>query len=206
MDYNDLNDYELVSYVMENEEATDILFEKYRPLISSMAKKMLNKYSNLGLDFNDLVQEGMIGFSHALNSYSEHKDTLFFTYARKCVESKMYTMVKACNRQKHRILNSSVSMEAIGEEEFNNSLDKIIGDRSSNPESIMVDNENVLELIEGVRKEFTDFECQVFDLKKSGFDYREIADVLDVDKKKIDNALQRIKAKVRNYLDSKNGD
>ncbi|MEI3508568.1 MAG: sigma factor-like helix-turn-helix DNA-binding protein [Bacilli bacterium] len=40
-------------------------------------------------------------------------------------------------------------------------------------------------------------------MKKSGFNYREIAEVLDVDPKKVDNALQRIKAKVRTYLESK---
>ena len=203
MDYNDLNDYELVSYVMENEEAVDILFEKYRPLIRSIAKKLYDEYPNLGIELNDLIQEGMVGFSLALSTYSEHKDTLFFTYAKKCVESKMFTLIKASNRLKHQVLNNSVSMDAISDEEFNNSLDKIIGDETSNPESIMVDNENVFELIEGVRKEFTDFESQVFDLKKSGFDYKEIAEVLDVDKKKIDNALQRIKAKVRNYLKAK---
>ena len=94
-------------------------------------------------------------------------------------------------------------MEAIDSEEFNNSLDKIIGDKTSNPEDIAIDNENLLELINSLNQEFTDFESQVFDMKKSGFNYREIAEVLDVDPKKVDNALQRIKAKVRTYLESK---
>ncbi len=200
MEYKDFNDFELVSYVMENEEVTDFLFEKYRPLINSLAKKHYNANQNIGLDYNDLVQEGMVGFSTALNTYSEHKDTLFFTYAKKCIESKMISMIVSANRLKHQILNNSLSMEAIDSEEFNNSLDKIIGDRSSNPEDIAIDNENLLELIESLNQEFTDFESQVFGMKKSGFNYREIAEVLDVDPKKVDNALQRIKAKVRAYL------
>ena len=204
MEYKDLNDFELVSYVMNNEEVTDVLFEKYRPLINSVAKRLYNDNQNLGLDFNDLVQEGMVGFSIALNTYNEHKDTLFFTYAKKCIESKMYTMIKGANRLKHQILNSSISMDAAFEDNLNSSLDRFIGDNTSNPESVLVDNENVLELIEGVRKEFTDFESQVFDLKKSGFNYREIADVLDVDPKSVDNALQRIKLKIKNYLKDKN--
>ena len=185
---------------MSNEEVTDILFEKYRPLINSVAKRLYNDNQNLGLDFNDLVGEGMVGFSIAINTYNEHKDTLFFTYAKKCIESKMYTMIKSASRLKHQILNSSISMDAVNEDSFNNSLDKIIGDNKSNPESILLDNENVIELIEGVRKEFTDFETQVFDLKKSGFNYREIADVLNVDAKSVDNALQRIKAKIKKFL------
>lgn len=203
MEYKDLNDFELVSYVMDNEEATDFLFEKYRPLISSLAKKLYNANQNIGLDYNDLVQEGMVGFSIAINTYSEHKDTLFFTYAKRCIESKMISMIVSASRLKHQILNNSLSMEAIDSEEFNNSLDKIIGDKASNPEDTLIDNENLLELINSLNQEFTDFESQVFDMKKSGFNYREIAEVLDVDSKKVDNALQRIKAKVRTYLEKK---
>ena len=203
MEYKDLNDFELVSYVADNEEVTDFLFEKYRPLISSLAKKLYNANQNIGLDYNDLVQEGMVGFSTAINTYSEHKDTLFFTYAKKCIESKMISMIVSASRLKHQILNNSLSMEAIDSEGFNNSLDKIIGDKTSNPEDIAIDNENLLELINSLNQEFTDFESQVFDMKKSGFNYREIAEVLDVDPKKVDNALQRIKAKVRTYLESK---
>ena len=109
MNYKDLNDYELVSYVMNSEEATDVLFEKYRPLIYSIAKKMYNENQNIGLELNDLVSEGMIGFSIALNTYNEHKDTLFFTYAKKCIESKMYTLIKSSTRLKHQVLNSSIS-------------------------------------------------------------------------------------------------
>jgi RNA polymerase sigma factor, sigma-70 family len=203
VEYKDLNDFELVSYVADNEEVTDFLFEKYRPLISSLAKKLYNANQNIGLDYNDLVQEGMVGFSTAINTYSEHKDTLFFTYAKKCIESKMISMIVSASRLKHQILNNSLSMEAIDSEGFNNSLDKIIGDKTSNPEDIAIDNENLLELINSLNQEFTDFESQVFDMKKSGFNYREIAEVLDVDPKKVDNALQRIKAKVRTYLESK---
>ena len=147
MEYKDLNDFELVSYVADNEEVTDFLFEKYRPLISSLAKKLYNANQNIGLDYNDLVQEGMVGFSTAINTYSEHKDTLFFTYAKKCIESKMISMIVSASRLKHQILNNSLSMEAIDSEEFNNSLDKIIGDKTSNPEDIAIDNENLLELI-----------------------------------------------------------
>ncbi len=200
MNYEDLNDYELVSYVMNSEEATDILFEKYKPLIYSIASKMYK--DNLGLDLNDLVSAGMIGFSIAINTYNTHKETLFFTYAKKCIETKIATLLKSATRQKHRLLNDSISVEAI-EEEFKIDLDKIIGDDQKNPEKIMVDNENVNELIIGIKKELTDFELQVFELKKSGFNYREIAEAMGIDAKKIDNAIQRIKNKIKKYLQKK---
>lgn len=200
MSYDGLNDYELVSYVMNNEEATDLLFEKYRPLIYGIATRMYK--DNLGLDINDLVSAGMIGFSVALNTYNEHKDTLFFTYARKCIESRIATLLKSAKRKKYHVLNNSISVEAL-EEEFNIDLEKLVGDEKVNPERIMVDNENVYELILGIKKDLTNFESEVFDLKRNGFNYKEIAEALGVDSKKVDNAIQRIKVKMKNYLEKK---
>ncbi|MBR2833966.1 MAG: sigma-70 family RNA polymerase sigma factor [Bacilli bacterium] len=200
MNYEGLNDYELVSYVMNNEEATDLLFEKYKPLIYSVANKMYK--DNLGLDINDLVSAGMVGFSVALSTYNSHKDNLFFTYAKRCIETRIATLLKGATRKKYHVLNNSLSVEAL-EEEFNFDFDRMIGDSSINPENIVVDNENLYELITGIKKELTEFENQVFDLKKNGFNYREIASALDTDPKRIDNAIQRIKTKIKNYLEKK---
>lgn len=201
MSYEGLNDYELVSYVMNNEEATDLLFEKYKPLIYSIANKMYK--DNLGLDINDLVSAGMIGFSIAINTYNSHKDNLFFTYAKKCIETKISTLLKSATRKKYHVLNNSLSVEAL-EEEFDIDFDKIVGDNTINPENIILDNENVDELIIGIKEKLTDFEKQVFDLKKNGFNYKEIAETLETSPKRIDNAIQRIKTKIKKYLE-KNG-
>lgn len=203
MEYKNLNDYELVSKVNENEEVTEVLFKKYKPLIVTMATKLYTKYQPSGLEISDLIQEGMIGFSMAINTYLEKKDTLFFTYASKCIERKMISSVVSSNRQKHKILNTSVSMEAIDEGDFL-SLDKIIGDNTHNPEDIIIDNENTIEIFEYLNEELTAFESEVFQLKKSGFTYKEIAEVLDVDPKRVDNALQRIKTKIKSYINNKN--
>ncbi|MBQ9011769.1 MAG: sigma-70 family RNA polymerase sigma factor [Bacilli bacterium] len=205
MEYKDLNDYELVSKVAENEDVTEILFEKYRPLITTVANKLYTTYKPSGIDVSDLIQEGMIGFSMAINTYLEQKDTLFFTYASKCIERKMISSLVSANRQKHKILNNSISMEAIEEGDFL-SLDKIVGDNRTNPEDIAIDNENTIELFEYLKEDLTTFESEVFELKKSGFTYKEIAEVLDVEPKKVDNSLQRIKGKIKNYIANKNID
>ena len=52
-------------------------------------------------------------------------------------------------------------------------------------------------LIERIKMCLTDFEEKVFDLLISGFTYREIAGILDKEDKQIDNAIQRIKTKVK---------
>ncbi len=201
MNYKDLNDYELVSMVAENDEITDILFDKYMPLIRNIAKKLYDENQNSGLDFNDLIQEGMIGFSKAINTYNEHKDTLFFTYARTCIEHGIITSMINANRKKHSVLNNSLSMEATHQDE-DDRIEKFIYDKTNDPETILLDFENLNIFTNNLKQELTPFEEQVFDLRKSGFTYREIAEVLDVEPKRVDNALQRMKNKVQEYVDS----
>ena len=68
-------------------------------------------------------------------------------------------------------------------------------------------NESKLEetdkLIEDIKGTLTDFELQVFELMLSYFKYGEIAEILDKEKKQVDNAMQRIKNKVREKLNEK---
>ncbi|HHW69112.1 MAG TPA: sigma-70 family RNA polymerase sigma factor [Tenericutes bacterium] len=200
MDYKDYNDYELLSYVSEkSEEAHNIIFEKYRPLIVSYSKKMLMYSNNLGIDLNDLVQEGMIGLSIAINTFDQSRDVTFYTYAKRCIENKIISLVIASTRQKHKILNESISFDmTLDDDNFN--LEKLIGDNTNNPERLIISSETESEIIEKLKKVLTDYEYQVFELKRSGFSYKEIADILDKDAKAIDNTIQRIKNKFKTTI------
>lgn len=198
MNYRDYNDYELLSYISEkNEEASEVLFEKYRPLILATANRMLGYCKNTGLELNDLIQEGMLGLNLAMNSFDEEKDTSFYTYAKMCIERKIISQVVASRRLKHKVLNDSLSLENTDENNTDYVYDKSLTDNSYNPEEILFNGENEKDLVKEVSDILTDFEAQVFELKINGFDYKEIAEILDKDIKAIDNALQRIKVKIK---------
>ena len=80
--YNDQNDYELLYLVSENnEDAKELFYKKYKPIIEMKASKYKKYAESKGYDFNDLVQEGMIGLSQAINDFSEQKDVQFNTFA-----------------------------------------------------------------------------------------------------------------------------
>ncbi len=198
MNYDDINDYEVLSIVADNEEATELLFNKYKPLIIGLAKKVYGMAQNTGFDLNDLIQEGMIGFSTAINTFDESKDATFFTYAKTCIERRLYSLIKSANRFKHQILNESYSVEDLAND--NKSLENLLEDSTSNPENKLIDNENAKELIRNIQTQLTSLESAVFELKISGFTYREIAEILGKESKSIDNAISRIKAKVQKYL------
>lgn len=196
MEYKDFNDYELLDYIAEgNEDANNIIIKKYEPLIIKIAIKMLPYCKNNGLEKSDLVQEGMIGLNHAIERYHEQKDVLFYTYAKKCIERKIISVVIGANRNKNKILNESISYD---DEE--NLLLRFIKSQTPSPEEEILNLEIEEDLLQKIKEVLTDLEEQVFSLLISGFKYREIAEILDKDQKSIDNAIQRIKTKIKNTL------
>lgn len=201
MNYQEFNDYELLSYVKENnEEATNILYDKYKNIINKTAYKMYNYYKNTGLEQNDLAQEGYYGLSLAIENFNDSMDTSFYTYAVTCIERKMISAIIASNRQKHKILNESVSLEKYNDDDDIVEIQSLLVDNSYNPEKIILDNEGTLSLIEKIEQNLTDFETTVFELKISNFSYKEIAEILNKDPKSVDNAIQRIKLKIKKEL------
>lgn len=203
MNYKDYNDFEILNYISEsNEEATELIYEKYKPLINKIATNLYKKYcKNTGLDVSDLIQEGMLGLNNAINHYKENKDVLFYTYAKTCIERKIISSVIAANRQKHKVLNESISFELDLDNNIN--LEAFFGDTEYNPENIVISKESNDELFEKIENILTNVELQVLQLKLDGFEYKEIASIIDKDVKAVDNAVQRIRQKIKKILNEK---
>ena len=196
MEYKDFNDYELVYYIHDgNEDANNILIKKYEPLINKVALKMLPYCKGNGLELEDLVQEGMIGLNHAIERYKEQEDILFFTYAKKCIERKIISVVVGSNRNKNKVLNESVSYD-----NDENQIIKYLQDKNPSPLEEVVNVEKEEDLLKEFKKNLTDFEKQVFELHISGFKYKEIAELLNKTPKSIDNTIQRIKTKLKRQM------
>ena len=204
MNYKDYNDNEILSYISEsNEEAIELIYEKYKPLINKIATNLYKKYcKNTGLDISDLTQEGMIGLNSAINRYKENKDVLFYTYAKTCIERKIISSVIAANRQKHKVLNDSISFEIDLDNNIN--LEAFFGDTEYNPENIVISREENDELLNKIENVLTNVELQVLQLKLDGFEYKEIASIIDKDVKAVDNAVQRIRQKIKKIINESN--
>ena len=196
MNYKDYNDYELLDYIAENnEDANNIMYKKYEPLIYKTAKRMYKYGKKVGLELNDLIQEGMLGLSKAIDTFDENGETMFYTYAKICIERKIISAVVVSSRNHQKVLNESISIDAAFSD-----LEYAFKNDTSNPEKILINEEKLNELKAKANDCLTDFELQVFDLKASGFNYKEIAELLDKEPKAIDNAIQRIKNKLKNEV------
>ena len=197
MNYKDFNDFELLDYIYSNnEDASEIMLYKYRPLIVSIAQKYVKH--NKTLDLNDLVQEGMLALNDAVMSFNDEKDANFGTFAKICIERRISTFVKGINRNKHKILNESISYDI---EDEDTTFDKFLVDNSHEPLSLVTNQEWAKILIDKINDHLSNNEKEIFNLKLQGYNYNEIALKLNKTPKSIDNALQRIKNKVKSLLD-----
>ncbi|MBQ8596230.1 MAG: RNA polymerase sporulation sigma factor SigH [Lachnospiraceae bacterium] len=205
-DYMSCSDEELILMLRDGDkQVIDFIMDKYKNLVRSKAGSMYI----LGADKEDLIQEGMIGLYKAVRDYDTGRDASFFTFADLCVSRQMYTAIQAAGRQKHAPLNFYVSLyagseggEASSQKDEGELISSMVSPSERNPEEVLIDKENVELLEQTIEKELSNFEKQVLDLYLTGMKYGQIAKVLGRDDKSTDNALQRIKAKLKKALNN----
>ena len=186
------SDEELIDRIRQGESRiTEYIMDKYKNLVRKKAKSMYI----LGADSDDLIQEGMIGLFKAVRDYDAGRDASFYTFADLCVSRQMYNAVQSSRRKKHTPLNSY-------DGDTTELVNLLISGIQTNPEELFIDKENVEQIEAIISKELSGFEKQVLDLYLTGMSYSQIAKVLGRDAKSTDNALQRLKAKLKRAVDN----
>ena len=197
--YTDENDYELLYLVAEDsEDAKEILLEKYKSMVEAKANHYYSYAKTKGYELNDLIQEGMIGLNQAINDFKEQKNVKFITFASVCIERQLLTFIRDINRQKHKVLNDSLSIDSTNDNKGRPLLDILFDPKNLNPEDSFVNEEEQEELINSIKQILTDKEFEVFELRIKGFTYQEIASLLNISKKSVDGTIGRIKNKINN--------
>jgi RNA polymerase sporulation-specific sigma factor len=197
MDYSVMTDEKLIELSRDGkDEVIDYLLDKYKGLVRRKARTMFL----VGGDTDDLIQEGMIGLYKAVRDYDVRKEASFLTFANLCIDRQIYSAINASNRKKHSPLNSYISFPLLN---FlnDNVTNELYMDKQNvnhrNPEDLYIDRENVLHIEHMLEKELSAFEYEVLKMYIDGADYIEIAERMDKKPKSIDNAIQRIKKKVK---------
>jgi len=184
-----------------NKRAQEYLISKYENFVKSKAKS----YFLIGADKEDIYQEGMIGLYKAIRDFKVDRLTSFRAFAEICVTRQIITAIKTATRQKHIPLNTYVSLnKPIYEEESDRTLlDVIAGIKITDPEELVIGQEQ-MEMIQGeMTKVLSELELEVLHSYLDGKSYQEIACDLDRHAKSIDNALQRVKRKLEKCLSEK---
>lgn len=194
MNFEKNTDEELILLIRNgNEEATEYLLQKYTPLVRKSSRTLYL----IGADTEDLSQEGMIGLFKAIQNYQEDTTASFYTFARLCIDRQIYSAIKASNRKKHSPLNSYISFYSQLNEDDAPLIDNLEAGNNSNPEQIILERENASHFMDLLQSHLSKMEKAVLPLYLDGQSYADIAASLNKPMKSIDNAIQRIREKVR---------
>ena len=120
-----------------------------------------------------------------------------FSHLQLCITRQLYKAVEASNRKKHAPLNTYISFYSETGEEGHSLAETLTTGGMGDPEQMIIDQENLKQFWDGLREHLSPMEQQVLDEYLQGNNYQQIAEHMNKQPKTIDNALQRIKTKVR---------
>lgn len=198
-EYEAMVDEDLVEVARAgSNRALEFLMLKYRNFVRAKARS----YFLVGADREDIIQEGMIGLYKAVRDFRSDKLSSFKVFAELCIQRQIITAIKTATRQKHIPLNSYVSLnKPIYDEESDRTLmDVLAGSMVSDPEQLIISREEFDQIERRMGEMLSDLEWQVLMSYLDGRSYQEIAREIGRHVKSVDNALQRVKRKLEQYL------
>ncbi len=189
LDFSTMSDKKLLVLINKenNHNAFNTLAKRYFKLI---CKKAL-VYKGAKTEFDDFIQEGYIAFINAVKHYDINSNASFCTYLGVCVEKRFYTVYKNEKRLKDIPSQMIVSLD-----------DEIMETLHSNeqtPLNTIIERENFDRLLLEIKSCLSVFEQKVLSFYLYGLSYEQIAKSLNSNTKSIDNALQRIRKKLKQY-------
>lgn len=182
---NGLTEAEILSLAKKgNDEALNFIISKYR----STAEALATKWINSPIEQEDLIQEGSIGILAAIKSYNAAKGAAFSSYCYTCVYNSIKTALRKVNRKKDVPSGNVVPLD----EDF---VDGKVSMLSA--EDAFLAQESVSELIKQLDNNLSGLENEVLRFYISGCSYSEIGSRLGKSEKAINNAMQRIRKKLK---------
>ena len=180
---NIINDTILSSAQSGDNKQTEALIRQYRNVVEAIAAK----YINSPLEYDDIIQEGLIGLLAAIKTLNNSKGAQFKTYAQTCINNSIQTALRKFNRKKDIPIGSVIEY---AEEEIPEENGVI------SAEDYYIAGESVSMLANTLKENLSEYENEVLRLHIVGCNYSEIAKRLSKTPKSVDNALQRIKKKL----------
>jgi RNA polymerase sporulation-specific sigma factor len=152
-------------------------------LITAMIRKGAAAAATPGLDFDDAVQEGLIGLFHAVRSYRADKKVPFTAYAAACIANAQQDARRSATRKKHAPLNNSVPLPE--------------NSAAPGPEELAIANERCAAVLERINTQLSPLERGSLLASLEGHTAAQTAQLLHCTPKAVENALMRARKKLR---------
>lgn len=197
--FEDCSDAELVNMAQSgNLDAEEALIRKYKETVKIKA----NMYFMAGADEDDVVQEGMIGLFKAIRQYDFNRDVAFGTFAGVCITRQIISAIRTADRDKHKALNTYISLSRPMSSDSEEIMlaDTLKDTMVENPEALLVIKDVVYYILHNDGNIFSEFEMQVLNELLKGSNYEKISKKTGKSTKSVNNAMQRVKRKIVDYL------
>lgn len=199
--YEDMSDEDLIASTRRGDsQAEAYLLNKYQYLVHVKAKS----YFLDGAEHDDTIQEGMIGLYKAIRDYKFNDICSFRSFAVLCITRQIITAVKTHTRKKHNPLSCYRSLEA---NTFDEGGDVVyyattgVCNKAEDPLDLFIFEDEVTRIIHILKEKLSGLEWKVLVSYLEGKSYKEIAGEIRRDTKVVDNALCRIKVKIKNHVE-----
>ena len=202
--YMDMTDDKVVELVqLGDNNALNYIINKYNNVVNMKA----SKFFAVGIEKEDIIQEGLIGLYKATKSYDIEKQNSFKSFANMCIERQLITAVKSANRQKNIPLNSAFSLNTPAyTDSETDSLEVLAVDVVEDPLDTIANKEYFFQMESKIDENLSDFERKVLFQYKQGKSYVDIAKEVNSKVKSVDTAIQRIRKKankIKEQIDNK---
>ena len=197
--YDSMTDDELLGLHRAGDaRAEETLYARYKQIVRSKART----YFLVGADHEDIIQEGMIGLYKAVMDYQFDKAASFRGFAELCITRQIITAIKSATRKKHIPLNTYISFNRSVYEGENERplIDVLTSTRISDPEEVLIGRESYAAVADSIEHSLSKLEHNALGLYLYGYSYQQIADMLQITTKSVDNAIQRVKKKLEARL------
>ena len=174
-----------------NDDAKDTLLKRYNRHIRFWVKHL--ESSSFGLDFEDLVQIGMIRLWESLDSYRDDQKASLHTFAKLVVMNRVNSTIRyAKNKTIFKDYNV-VSLDDIVKDDEGLTYEEIVGDSKVDfqPNKVALIKETTQEYVTDFEKKATFIEKEVIYYKYQGYDEKEILEILNIPIKSVYNAAYR---------------
>lgn len=175
-----LSDDELIKKINDGEyELLHIILNRYNSVIIYY----VNKYCSDSIK-EDAIQEASFALYSAVKNFDADKSS-FSTFASLCIKRSLFSYLRSFGNQKN------IPSELVS------SIDEVEIADSNSPEKIFFDKEDLDALKNNIKLELSPLEFKVLQLYLADDSYQDIANKLDISEKAVNNALVRIRKKLK---------
>ena len=182
--FDDVN--ELLACIQNGSSGAFVkLAERYAPLLDSEVSRYVGSLGNA--DIEDLRQGALVSLYRAALAYDAERGVTFGLFAKICIVNGIADTLRYIGKK-----TTDVSIDALDEDELPESDD--------NPQRSALDKEQFKLLKRKIKDSLSELEFEIFEMYLGGYSYAEIAEKIGKSEKSVDNALRRVKDKLKKIL------